>query len=177
MKQRSIEILSQQCTTHAQTLDKEAAETAEMNAAIATISAQKDEHASRRDRLKAEIATTQKTITQRLEAQKQHSAQLDSQARFNSPELDFWVDYLCMRIEGAGQVDRLKFVFTHVDDRDWEREAWFELCTERRDYEIMTCRPKLEAERMDSCVERLNENRDLGMFLKGMRELFVEAMK
>lgn len=102
---------------------------------------------------------------------------MDAQARFNEPELGFWMDYLCLRIEGAGRDDRLKFVFDHVDERDWEREAWFEVDMERRDYRVVTVRPKLDGEEMERRVERWNENRDLGMFLKGIRGLFVAAMK
>ena len=82
-----------------------------------------------------------------------------------------------MRIEGAGQADRLKFVFSHVDERDWEREAWFELDTERRDYRVVNCKPKLEDSEIEACVDRLNESRDLGPFLRGMREVFVKGMK
>ena len=82
-----------------------------------------------------------------------------------------------MRIEGAGVEDRLKFVFSHLDERDWEREGWFELDTARRDYAVVGTRPKVEAEGVEGWVERLNESRDLGIFLKGMRELLVEAMK
>ena len=177
MKKHSIEILSHKSAAHAQNLTKEAAETSEMHVAIANITSQRDARSAQRDRLKAEIASVQKTISQRLDAQRQHAAYLDAQARHNVPELDFWQDYLCLRIEGVGVVDRLKFVFTHVDERNWDIEAWFELCTESRDYVVMEIRPKVETEKMDACVERLNENRDLGMFLKGMRELFVEVMK
>ena len=39
------------------------------------------------------------------------------------------------------------------------------------------CRPKVEVEKVEACVERLNESRDLTAFLKGMRGLFVEAME
>ena len=177
MIKRSIEILSHKSTTHAQNLAKEAAETSEMHAAIASITSQRDVRSSHRDRLRSEIASVQRTITQRLDAQRQHAAYLDSQVRFNQPELDFWQDYLCLRIEGAGMVDRLKFVFTHVDERNWEREAWFELCTERRDYEIKSVRPNIQGEAVRQCIERLNENRDLTVFLKSMRELFVDSMK
>lgn len=148
-----------------------------MRAAIATIASQRDGRAAHRDRLRSEIAATQKIIAQRLLAQQQHAKELDAQERFNGPELDFWTGYLCLRIEGAGRDDRLKFVFDHVDERDWEREAWFELDTERRDYRVVTMRPKLEAEEVERCVERWNESRDLGMFLKTMRELFVAAIK
>ena len=177
MKRHSIEILSHKSSVHVQNLAKEAAETSEMHAAIASITSQRDARSAQRDRLRSEITSVQKTISQRLEAQRQHAAYLDAQARHNEPELEFWQDYLCLRIEGAGMIDRLKFVFTHVDERDWDREAWFELCTESRDYEVMEMRPKVDKEKIGACVERLNENRNLGIFLKGMRELFVEGMK
>lgn len=85
--------------------------------------------------------------------------------------------YLCLRIEGAGREDRLRFVFSHVDERDWEQEVSFELDTERRDYRVVGCRPKLDEERLERCVEKLNGNRDLGGFLKEMRELFRSAIR
>ena len=43
--------------------------------------------------------------------------------------------------------------------------------------EVLAHKPKLEQERIEKVVERLNETRDLAVLLKGMRELFVEAMK
>jgi kinetochore protein Spc25 len=153
MKKRDIEILSQKSSTHQQTLAKEAAETNEMKSAIASLSAQRDAH---------------------LATNAQH---LDSQSRFNIPELEFWTSNLCLDIEGAGMNDHLKFIFTHVDDRDWTREAWFELDTSKREYEIPYCKPKMEKEQIERVLEKLNESRDLGILLKGMRELFVEAMK
>ncbi|KAI9811459.1 MAG: kinetochore-associated Ndc80 complex subunit spc25 [Pycnora praestabilis] len=177
MKKKDIEILTLKSSTHAQTLQKEAQETHEMHAAIASITSQRDSRAHTRDRLRSQITETQKAISQRLDAQSQHARHIDSQARFNVPELDFWHDYLCLRIEGAGVEDRLKFVYTHVDDRDWEKEAWFELGMGRRDYEVLHVRPKVEGEAVDRVLEKLNETRDLGAFLKGMRELFVEASK
>lgn len=82
-----------------------------------------------------------------------------------------------MRIEGAGREGRLKVVFTHLLERDWEREAWFELGTESRDYEVWHCRPKLEKGAVDGVLEQVNEDRDFGAFLKRMRGLFVEAVK
>lgn len=148
-----------------------------MNAAITSISAQRDARAQDRDRLRSEISTTKKQIAQKFSAQQQYSKDLEVQARLNAPELNFWTSYLCLRIEGAGKVDRLKFVFTHVDERDWQKEAWFELDTERRDYAVAAVRPKLDSDDVERCLSRLNENRDLRMFLGGMRELFVKALK
>lgn len=177
MKKKDIEILTLRMTTQNQAVEKEAQEKAEMESAIAAISAQHETRASHRDQLRQQIADTQKLINQRLEAQRQHAKQLDAQAQFNGPELDFWQDYLCLRIEGAGMEDRLKFVYTHVDERDWEKEAWFELGMGKREYEVLHSRPKLEAEILQQVLDRLNESRDLGAFLKRIRELFVDALK
>ena len=177
MKKRDIEILSHKSSVHAQALQKETQETSEMYAAIAAISAQRDERAAARDRVRQQMDETRRMIEQRVEAQRQHAHQLDAQARFNGPELDFWQDYLCLRIEGAGMADRLKFVYTHVDEGDWEREAWFELGMGKREYDVLHCRPKLQAEVVEQVLDKLNESRDLAVFLKRMRESFVEAMK
>ncbi|TWU71628.1 kinetochore-associated Ndc80 complex subunit spc25 [Metarhizium rileyi] len=177
MKKRDIEIVQVKTTTYQQTLEKEDAETREMEAAIASLSNQRDAHLATRDKLKQQIAQTQAEIESRLAAQRAHAAQQEAQQRFNVPELDFWITNLCLRIEGAGQDDRLKFVYTHIDEKDWEGEAWFELVTSSRDYDVKHCRPKLEREDVERVLERVNESRELVVLLKGMRELFVEAMK
>ena len=177
MKKKDIEILNLKAASHAQSVHKEAQETSEMHAAISAISAQRDERAAARDRLRQQIAETQKLIAQRQEAQRKHAEHLDSQARFNVPELDFWQDYLCLQIEGAGKADHLKFVFTHLDDRNWEREAWVELSVGKREYEVLHVRPKLKAELVEKAIDKLNETRNLGLFLKMLRANFVEAMK
>lgn len=177
MKKRDIEIVQIKTATHLQTVEKEEAESREMEAAISSLSLQRDNHNAARDALKEQIAQTQAEIDARLAAQRAYAQRQDAQSRFNVPELDFWITNLCMRIEGAGHDDRLKFVFTHVDERSWEREAWFELVTSSRDYDVKHCRPKLEREKVERVLDRVNESRELVVLLKGMRELFVEAMK
>ncbi|KAI1737146.1 chromosome segregation protein Spc25-domain-containing protein [Xylaria scruposa] len=177
MKKKDMEIVQHKMNTYQQTRVKEDAERREMEASINSLTAQRDANLTARDNLKKQIAEAQKEIDARLAAQRAHAARVEAQSRFNVPELDFWVTNLCLRIEGAGQNDRLKFVYTHVDERDWEREAWFELSTASRDYEVKHCRPKLEREKIDRVLERVNESRELPALLKGMRELFVEAMK
>ncbi|KAL8731275.1 MAG: hypothetical protein Q9166_003499 [cf. Caloplaca sp. 2 TL-2023] len=177
LKTKEIEVLEHKSSSHAQAVDKEATETAEMKAAIHSITQQRDARAQHRDRIRSEITALRKQIAQRLSAQQQYAEALDEQARSNGPELDFWQTYLGLRIEGTGTVDRLKFVFTHLDERDWDREAWFELDTAKRDYRVASIKPRVEADQTERCVERLNEIRDLGQFLKGMRDLLTIAMK
>lgn len=177
MKRKDIDILQMKTNTHQNTVAKEAAEAREMQAAIASLSTQRDKHLALRDALQKQIQETQREIEARLAAQRAHQAQQEAQARFNVPELDFWITNLCLKIEGAGQEDRLKFVFSHIDEKDWEREAWFELSTASRDYDIRHCRPRLDREKIERVLEKTNETRELAVMLKGMRELFVEAFK
>lgn len=177
MKKKDIEIIQVKTSTHQQTIAKEEAETREMESAISSLASQRDKQLSTRDTLKSQIAQTQSEIDARLAAQRAHAKQQEAQSRFNVPELDFWITNLCLKIEGAGQDDRLKFVYTHIDEKNWEREAWFELVTSSRDYDVKHCRPKLEREKVERVLDRVNESRELVVLLKGMRELFVEAMK
>lgn len=177
MKRKDIDILQMKTNTHQNSIAKEAAETREMQAAIASLSAERDKQLALRDSLQKQIEETQKEIDARLAAQRAHQAQQEAQARFNVPELDFWITNLCLKIEGAGQDDRLKFVFSHIDEKDWEREAWFELSTTSRDYDVKHCRPKLDRDSIERVLERTNETRELAVLLKGMRELFVDAFK
>lgn len=177
MKQKDIEILALKAATLAKTAEKEAAEAADMQRAIAGISTQHDARASARDALRRQIDATQRLIAQRVAAQQQHAAALDAQARFNEPELDFWQSYLSLRIEGAGVAGRLHFVFSHLDERDWAREAWFELDTGARAYRVLQCTPRLDEAAVQRAVDGLNDGRSLGPFLKEMRQLFVAATK
>ncbi|KAK2735959.1 kinetochore-associated Ndc80 complex subunit spc25 [Myotisia sp. PD_48] len=176
MKEKDIEILNLKLQTHAQMLQKENIEATEIHVAITQISQQRDHRLALRDRLRQQISETQRSINQRLEAQRVYAKQLDTQAGLNIPELDFWQDLLCLRIEGAGRDDRLKIIFTHLSEKDWEREAWFELGTATYDYEVFHCRPKLDKNAIEE-VQLLNEDRDFGAFLKRMRRLFVAALK
>ncbi|OGM43784.1 kinetochore protein spc25 [Aspergillus bombycis] len=177
MKQRDIEILHLKSQTHDQTIQKETAEAAEMHGTISSVAMERDSRLAKRDRLKQQINETQKAINQKVDAQKAHARHLDAQARLNIPELEFWQDYLCLRIEGAGREDRLKFIFSHLLEKDWEAEAWFELGTSSRDYEVFHTRPKVDREALNRELDNLNEDRDFGAFLKRMRRLLVETMK
>lgn len=176
-RRKDIEIAALKVQTHSQTLSKENAETAEMHAQISSLTTHRDELAQQREELRAEMASLQSTLTARREAQAKQVRYLHSQSRWNGPELHFWEEYLCMHIEGAGQADRLKFTFNHICEREWEKEAWFELDTSEREYRVRKTNPKIEKDEVDAVVDRLNESRDLGPFFKGMREIFVKHYK
>ena len=175
MKTRDLEILAHKNGQHSQSMKSQTIETAEMEQDIADLTAQKEQASSHRSSLKTQIETIKSEIYARQAAQSTHARGIDAQARLNLPELDFWESYLGLRIEGAGKVDRLHFVFVNIDERDWSREAWFELDTEKREYAVVDNRPKMDGSEIDECVEALNASRDLGVFLRRMRKVFKEA--
>lgn len=177
MKKKDIEIVTLSTSTHQQNVAKEEAETNEMEAAIAELAAQRDAHQATKDNLKKQIAEIQEQIESRLEAQRAHANHLENQGRYNFPELQFWHTSLCMRIEGAGKELYLKIIYTHVDEKDWNKEASFIFDLTGRDYNITHCKPKLEQEKVDDVMEKLNEKRQLAPALKMMRQLFIEHFK
>jgi kinetochore protein Spc25 len=72
-------------------------------------------------------------------------------------------------------VVKVVFVF---EPEGAEKEGVFELkVPDRGGYEVVFTKPRLEDKRVEACVERLNESRDIGAFLKGMRGLFAEVWK
>lgn len=145
-----------------------------MHAAISALMAQKEDHVARRTQLQNEIAATQTQIRQRREAQAAHQRALDAQARHNVPELRFWETCLGLRIEGAGDGgERLRFCFEGLDGKD----AWFEIDTGARDFEVVGTKPRLEAEEVDAVVETANETKELNGLLKGMRGLLIDALR
>ncbi|KXT01528.1 hypothetical protein AC578_4540 [Pseudocercospora eumusae] len=176
-RKQAISQFETKSSSHAQILAKEAQETEEMHDAIRSLTAQKEEHTSRRDQLKQEIASVQASIKQRREAQAAHQRSLDAQARENVPELRFWETCLGLRIEGTGIDDTLKFIFDCVDERRIDKECWFELQIGGREYTVSSMKPRLEREDVEGTLERLNESKELGPFLKAMRSLFAEALR
>ena len=174
---KDLETLAQKSSQHLASVSAQEAETAEMHEAIATITSQRDAHASHRENICREIAGVKQRISACKAAQSSHAQALDKQSRLNVPELSFWENYLGLRIEGAGRVDRLKFILTNLDERDWKKEAWFVLDTENPDYRVITCEPQMDESELDTHVERLNDSRDLGIFLRGFRESFCRVMR
>ena len=175
-RRRQLEDINNKSVAHQDTLEREAQEEDEMQQAIRHLESQRQQHQEYRDDLKAQIADIQQEIKVRRTAQQQHQRQLDNQARHNTPELHFWESHLAMRISGSENLDRLTFTYTHVDPRDWDRECSFDLDMSAGNYDVPSTEPRLENEDVDRVLEALIETRDLAVFLKSMRSLFVEAV-
>ena len=122
-----------------------------------------------------------------MEKQREYADKMDGQARLNGPELNFWETYLGCRIEGSGDESKVKVVFVFPPAKNGgrtgnteEREAVFELKVPESGvggYEVVYTKPRLKGEDVERVVGRLNETREIGTVLKGMRGLFVEEMK
>ena len=56
-------------------------------------------------------------------------------------------------------------------------EGWFEIDTGAAGFEVVGTEPRLDGEEVEGVVERANEGRDLVLLLKGMRVLFVDALR
>jgi kinetochore protein Spc25, fungi type len=157
-----------------------------MQAQISDLEKHAATQSSQRDRLKSAIAQTQRQIDAKLQAQREYAAKLDGQSRLNGPELNFWETYLGCRIEGAGDENKVRAVFVFPATKAGGRtgaddvEATFDLSvpdTGSGKYDVSYMKPKLDAAKVQKVVDRLNATREIGVLLKGMRALFVEAMK
>jgi kinetochore protein Spc25, fungi type len=156
-----------------------------MHAQISKLESHATQQSAQRDRLKSAIAQTQRQIDAKIQAQREYAAKQDGQSRLNAPELNFWETYLGCRIEGSGDENKVRIVFEFPPSKSSgsggeDREATFELqvpMTGHGKYEVTYTKPKLELANIERVVDRLNATREIGTVLKGMRALFVEAMK
>ncbi|RMZ92037.1 hypothetical protein DV736_g706, partial [Chaetothyriales sp. CBS 134916] len=168
-------------SAHRNLVSREAAEKAEMNAQIDQLQTRHAAQQQTRDTLRQQIAATQSAIDHKLQAQREYARKLDGQARLNGPELLFWETYLGVRIEGAGDEGRIRVVYLFPpSSRKAKREATFELRvpdTTVGEYEVVYSRPRLDQDKVARVVRRLNETRQIGVLLKGMRGLFAEDME
>lgn len=179
-----VTTLQSTLSTHSHVLSREQAEKNDMHAQISKLEAHQSNQMAARDRLKTTIAQTQRQIDAKLQAQRDYAERMDGQSRLNGPELSFWETYLGCRIEGAGDEDKVKVVFVFPPakggENSEEREASFELDVPESGsggYEVVYTKPKLEPARVEKVVQRLNDNRQIGTLLKGMRALFAEYMR
>ena len=175
-------------STHEHILAREQAEKNEMHGQISKLEAHQSNQSAARDRLKNAIAQTQRQIEVKLQAQREYSQKMDGQIRLNGPELNFWETYLGCRIEGTGDENtvRVAFVFPPAKGtksgggHGQDMEAMLDLQipeTTSGKYRVVLTKPKLDSSQVSKVVERLNTSREIGTLLKGMRGLFVEALK
>ena len=156
-----------------------------MHAQISKLESHAASQSSQRDRLKSAVAQTQRQVDAKLQAQREYAAKMDGQTRLNGPELNFWETYLGCRIEGSGDENKVRIVFVFPPAKGAgaggeDREAVFELSVPdsgRGKYDVSYMKPKLDSAKVERVLDRLNATREIGTLLKGVRALFVEALK
>ena len=157
-----------------------------MHAQITELESHQQNQMAQREKLKNTMSQTQRQIDGKIEKQREYAEKMDGQSRLNGPELSFWETYLGCRIEGSGDESKVKVVFVFPAAKHGgksggeEREAVFELKVPDSGaggYEVVYTKPRLRGDDVERVVGKLNENREIGTLLKGMRQLFVEEMK
>ncbi|KAK6499244.1 kinetochore-associated Ndc80 complex subunit spc25 [Arthrobotrys conoides] len=174
---KNIEHYEQEEIKIAANTEKEIQETADLESEIATIKSERSSRQSENETLSSQLREQSIAIQKRRQKLLEEKQALASQANHNQPELAFWEDYLGLRIEGAGRLDHVRFIFTVIDERDLEREFEVVLSVESRDYEIIGARPKLDEATKQRCLDTLNETRSIAKFLKIVREEFRKIAK
>lgn len=171
-------------STQEHILAREQAEKNEMQGQISKLESHQSNQSAARDRLKNAIAQTQRQIEVKLQAQREYSQKMDGQSRLNGPELTFWETYLGCRIEGSGDENTVRVVFVFPPAKGskgvQENEATLDLQipdSTSGKYSVIFTKPKLDSSQVGKVVDRLNSSREIGTLLKGMRGLFVEALK
>lgn len=175
-RKQAIHELESKTSSHAHILAREAQEADEMHEAIQGLTLQKEEHNRQRDHIKSEIESIRTAIRQKRDAQAAHQRSLDSQARHNLPELQFWENCLGMHLEGTGVEDRLRFVFDTSEENTAMPECWYELQI-GREQKVVNTKPRLEREDIEAAQESLQETKQLGLFIKTMRTHLLKALK
>lgn len=164
-------------TSHTNALARESHEKSEIQSQIAGLTSHAESQRTQRDRLSQAIASTQRQIDSKLAAQRAYAEKESAQSRLNGPELQFWETYLGTTISGAGEdgLIRVTYAFPPARGEKEDREATFELHVPESGsgvYNVVYTKPKLPSDGMARVVNRLNETREIGVLLKGMRMLF-----
>ncbi|KAJ6264333.1 hypothetical protein Dda_0478 [Drechslerella dactyloides] len=169
---KNIEHYEQEEIKIAANTEKEIQETADLENEISTIRSQKATREAENETLNAQIREQSAAISKKRAKLLEEKQALASHANHNQPELAFWEDYLGLRIEGAGRLDHVRFIFTCLDPADPDREFEVVVSVESRDYEIIGARPKLDEATKARCLDILNETRSIAKFLKAVRQEF-----
>ncbi|KAF3924284.1 hypothetical protein ABW21_db0206110 [Orbilia brochopaga] len=173
---KNIEHYEQEEIKIASNNEKEIQETADLENEISTIRQQKATREAENETLNAQIREQSSAISKRRAKLLEEKQALASQANHNQPELAFWEDYLGLRIEGAGRLDHVRFIFTCLDPSEPDREFEVVVSVESRDYEIIGARPKLDEATKARCLDILNETRSIAKFLRAVRQEFKNGV-
>ncbi|KAF9898149.1 kinetochore-associated Ndc80 complex subunit spc25 [Lobosporangium transversale] len=153
---------------------KEKEEASNMARTIDLLTEQKDHMDQVRGNLEAQVIALKKEIKAKREARTALKKALDEQMLKNKPELTCFESILAMRIVGIKE-DHIGFVFTRINELDWEQEYSIIVDVSQRDFSVSDCNPLIP--QLPSLIQSLNETRDFYEFLKRVRKAFKDLAK
>ena len=120
----------------------------------------------------AQAARAAHANNERARALEEESTQLDATlADLTERGCALYERYLGLTFVRMGG-ERLRLVFTNVDERDTSRAFSFEVFVDGADrYHVEQCEPSVPS--MPQLLDRLNTNNDFGAFVRAMRAGFV----
>lgn len=71
--------------------------------------------------------------------------------------------------------DHIGFVFTRINEQDWDQEYTITVDVSQHDYAVADCNPSLPE--LPSLIRYLNDTRDFYGFIKKVRKAFKDQSK
>ncbi|KAF9583059.1 kinetochore-associated Ndc80 complex subunit spc25 [Lunasporangiospora selenospora] len=167
--QEALRVARAQESVLAKTLKKEKEEASNMTKSVQSLSDRQEEMKQAKQALETQVATLRREVIAKREAKIAQKKALDEQVLKNKPELATYEAILALRIDHIG------FVFTRIDEQDWDREFSITVDVSRQEFLVSDCTPTLPE--LPSLLRQLNETRDFYGFLKHARQGFKELAR
>ncbi|KAF9570201.1 kinetochore-associated Ndc80 complex subunit spc25 [Mortierella alpina] len=171
---KDLKVATLQEAALAKALSREKEEAGNMSKTIQQLGARREEMRQMQASLESQVSLLRKEVKARREAKFAQKKALDEQILKNKPEVSCYESVLAMRIVGV-QEDRIGFVFTRINEQDWDQEFAMTIDVSQYDYSVSECVPSLPE--LPSLVRYLNDTRDLYGFLKRVRKGFKDLCK
>ncbi|KAF9348600.1 kinetochore-associated Ndc80 complex subunit spc25 [Mortierella sp. NVP85] len=153
---------------------KEKTEASQLSKMVQDLTAQHDDMKQKHEALMDQVATLRREVKAKREAKIAFKKALEQQALKNKPELASFESVLALRIVGVKE-DQIGFVFTRINELDWEQEYSITVDVSQHEYAVAECSPMLPD--LSSLVRYLNDTRDFYGFIKKVRKAFKDMTK
>lgn len=160
---------------------------------LALLQASRTSLAQRLAEAESERDSLQATLERKKHSFEQRKNRLTQQVRKNRPELIRFNEKLGCRVS-AGHHDPsststmsefgrssnrsiIKFTFNLIDPDDWSYEANFVIDASRSQYKIISAKPALPPDELETLLADLNRSRALFTFIKRIRSAFKQQVE
>ncbi|KAL1917888.1 uncharacterized protein VTP21DRAFT_3722 [Calcarisporiella thermophila] len=157
-----------------ETMEREQRELDDAQNKIYELSKQKESIEDRKAILQAQLDQIRVELKRKKDARIARIKALEAKKSRNEPELRCYEEKLAMKIHSV-KSNWLKFVFTHINEKNWDKEYSFTVDVSERVYKVPKCNPQIE--NINELVAWLNETRDFFGFLKRIRKAFKDSAR